>query len=573
MSNDATFPVAESISGADESSVVLDDPVPGRARAITTELVAVALWTLVADLWVFRGQGYLALAAFVGVGWCLLIAVHRFRDGSFHERLEDLNTTDTGPSRARACRRTIVLASVFVVASVLRLGWQGGPLVIASAVVSLMTVSLALSGWLPTIGRIITAILTLPLLGIDRASNYSDASVNTPANPSGSAMLSVVMPVVALIVFGGIFVMANPDLVSSVSNWTSQWVGELVDFFRQMSIWEIPFCVLAFFIGAGLFRPLVSMVHEPMLRLLGTPGSGFASRVTCVAPESPRIASPLYPAFRNTLFAVIVLFVGYLMFEFTTLGKREFPPGFYYAGYAHEGAAWLTVALGLATFTLSVIFNASIYHDPRVGRLKTLAWVWSATNLMLAFAVYHRLSIYVGYNGMTRMRMVGFFGTTLVVVGFVLVIRKIVKQRTFAWLIQVQLVALVVAVILYSLFPIDYLVHRYNASRVAAGYPKPSVMIAVKPLEDEGVFPLLDLVDADDPIIREGVRAKLADRQSLIESYSWDQPWHWHRYQYSKTRLYRELSRHQSKWAGYQTNPTARRKAIKQFESYAMQWY
>ena len=49
----------------------------------------------------------------------------------------------------------------------------------------------------------------------------------------------------------------------------------------------------------------------------------------------------VYPAFRNTLLTVIALFAAYLVFEFKTLWFRVFPEGFYYSGYAHQGAAWL----------------------------------------------------------------------------------------------------------------------------------------------------------------------------------------------------------------------------------------
>jgi len=67
--------------------------------------------------------------------------------------------------------------------------------------------------------------------------------------------------------------------------------------------------------------------------------------------ETEVARSPLYSAYRNTLMTLIVLFTIYLVFEFITLWRREFPPGFYYAGYAHQGAAWLTFALALATAT------------------------------------------------------------------------------------------------------------------------------------------------------------------------------------------------------------------------------
>ena len=170
----------------------------------------------------------------------------------------------------------------------------------------------------------------------------------------------------------------------------------VLEWVAGISIWEAPFCIAALLLGVGLLRPALP------LRTVG-PTSNFAE----LAPG--QAASPWYAVFRNTLVTLIALFLAYLVFEFTTLFQREFPDGFYYAGYAHQGAAWLTLALALATGLLSLIFRRSMSRDPRVGWVRQLAWAWSGLNLLLAIAVYNRLMIYVGFNGMTRMRMIGFF--------------------------------------------------------------------------------------------------------------------------------------------------------------------
>ena len=175
-----------------------------------------------------------------------------------------------------------------------------------------------------------------------------------------------------------------------------------------------------------MFRPLLSRpLLEEWARWEQHPKRGGA--------PSP---SPLYAACRNTLVTVIVLFAIYLVFEFKTLWWRVFPPGFHYSGYAHEGAAWLTVALALATLILSLAFRGSILLDPRLRALRRWAWIWSLENVLLAIAVYHRLYIYIGFNGMTRMRIVGIFGISAVLVGFLLVLWKIAHHRGFLWLLR-----------------------------------------------------------------------------------------------------------------------------------------
>lgn len=570
----------------DENDAPTDD-VPstiGRSRAITLEFISVIVWTIAADVLIFRGHGYFGLATFAMVAVALIAMVHRSRDEAFRfNRRHQIQSSVGGvDSRRRWLGRMTCVSAILLVLAIIRLTWSGHPLTVASAVVVMVSLALSLSGWLPNLSRVVVAAFAFPFFGYVRIHQYRDARFNTPENPSVSAWFSVLLPLAALIIFGGIFVMANPDWVSGVSQWVTQWSSWIADFLSKISFWEVPFCILAFFIGAGWLRPLVPVVGDTLIKLLGNAAPGFDTglkpsgnsvRSPEDVPQKHDDRSPFYSAFRNTLVTLIALFTAYLVFEFSNLWRREFPPGFYYAGYAHQGAAWLTVALALATLTLSMIFNSSIQNDRRISHLKSYAWVWTALNVMLGIAVYNRLCIYVGYNGMTRMRMVGFFGVTLVLIGFILVIRKILKRRSFTWLIQVQLIALTVAVIVYSLSPIDYLVHRYNASVVASGYLKPSVMIAVKPIDDEGMFPLLDLIDVDNEVIRDGVRARLAERQLAIESYSRDEPWHWHKYQASKNLLYQRLDQEKKAWASYLTDSPSRESALERFKAYAMKWY
>jgi len=212
-------------------------------------------------------------------------------------------------------------------------------------------------------------------------------------------------------------------------------------------------------------------------------------------------------------------------------------------------------------------------QDARVGRLKVLASIWSATNFLLAIAVYNRLMIYVGYNGLTVMRIVGYFGITVVVVGFVLVLVKIALQKGFWWLLRTQLTALLLCIIAFTLFPVDYVAQRYNVSRINKGYLPPSVMIAVKPKDDSGYLPMLELVECPDKIIREGVRAMLAERQLGIELKTEASTWHWTRYQAATDILYRRMVGRESLWQSYRNDRGERAMQISQFEDYAMQWY
>ena len=88
-------------------------------------------------------------------------------------------------------------------------------------------------------------------------------------------------------------------------------------------------------------------------------------------------------------------------------------------------------------------------------------------------------------------------------------------------------------------------------------------------MEDEGVIPLLRLVDCEDATIRDGVRALLAQRQLDIEK---SPVTHWTEFQGSRDWLAKRLAENESKWTAF-LDESARQDAIDTFREYAMTWY
>ena len=239
-----------------------------------------------------------------------------------------------------------------------------------------------------------------------------------------------------------------------------------------------------------------------------------------------------------------------------------------------RAAAWLTVALALATAILSLVFRGRILHDPRLSRLRRLAWLWSFENILLATAVYHRLYIYIGFNGMTRMRMVGIYGMSAVVVGFILVVWKIIQNHDFVWLMRRHLWTLAVAVYLFAITPVDTIVTSYNVRRILGGDPAPSVQISEHPISAEGVLLLQPLLGCEDAKIREGIAAMLAKRQAEAQSLAAEREQEgWTTYQIADRMLLDSLDASAAKWAKYTADPARREAAWKTFKDYAYQWY
>ncbi len=544
---DPTFPApATKPSAADAAPRAV-------SLAAVRELVAVVGLVAIADLTVYRGGG------FAGLGVLAIAAPALLLLGSPHRKLS---------ASFWAVGAMLALLAV-------RLVWQGSELSVLCGAVLLMAISLALVGLRPHVIDLAAGFMQLPLAGAFGLAEYQQAATGTSPQISRQLVLSVALPVGAVVLFGTLFVLANPDLVDAISHhadWLLKWLNEWVQGMSQN--WrEIGFWLVAGYLAIGLLRPLIKRsLTDPVAswaRSATRPHGAIDAQVV-----EPPDEAPLYVPIRNMLWAVIGLFAAYLVFEFLTLWFREFPKGFYYAGYAHEGAAWLTAALALATLVLSLIFRGRVLADPRLARLKRLAWAWSALNLLLAVTVYHRMYIYIDFNGMTRMRTIGLFGISTVVVGFALVLVKIVRHEGFLWLIQRQLWTLSLAIYLFALTPVDVLVHEYNVRRIVAGDLAPAVQISVHPISAEGYLVLFRLVDCPDKKIRNGVRAMLAERQLVARrELAERQRLGWTRWQASEELLSRQLAGNGVQWSDLAGNDAARRSAVDAFREYAYQWY
>jgi hypothetical protein len=532
------------------------------------ELLAVVASVCVADMTIYRGHGYTGLAVFFLAYPALLL----------------IGRSEWRPKLA------VYGIAALLVALALRLCWYGSPLGVVCGIGLTFAFATALDRKVPFVNEVFAAASRSMVNGLRNLwGNVLYVQQSTP-HFNVRASLSIVFPLIALLAFGGLFVLANPDAVSffgkriaDVLDSMSEWLVRTALRPTELIFWTFTACVTA-----GLLRPILQLgqmlggLTEPRYPWQQHPlvTRGVVSGVVSDGTEPPvadkteaSTKSPLYDAFRNTLLTVILLFAGYLIYEFNSLWFRSFPEGFYYAGCAHQGAAWLTIALALATVTLSLVFSGTVMNDPRLSQLRRLAWIWSAQNLILSLAVYNRLQIYVHFNGMTKMRVIGLFGTTLVVVGFLLVVWRIAKNRDFLWLLQRQLWALALAFYFYALTPVDGLSAAYNVRRVQQGQVASCMQLGVHNLDLEGTLALLPLLDSPNANIRSGVAARLADEaERLEEREKQGTSRGWTARQGACRRALKRLRAVKPKWVQFEDD-SKRNEAISKFRDFAYQWY
>ena len=512
--------------------------------AILRELAAVMTLVVLVDLTIYRGHGFAGLALLLVAAPALLLL---------------------GSARP-VLRGSFWLLGAMLLVLAGRMLWLGSGLAMGVGAVLLIAFSLALVGRRPDATGVLLHALQLSAAGGFGLNYYRRSLVGRGLRLSRLLWLNLLLPVGAVVLFGTLFILANPDLARSVAEqiercwiWLADWTSRLSENWLEILFWAA-----SAYLAIGLLRPLLPRTSGAAVPIQG----GDAELVEL------QETSPLFIPLRNMLLGVIGLFAIYLVFEFRTLWFRDFPKGFHYSGYAHEGAGWLTAALAAATLVLSLIFRGQVLRDPRLASLRLLGWIWSGLNLLLAVTVYHRMSIYIDFNGMTRMRTIGLFGITTVVAGFVLVLYKVHYNRDFVWLIQRQLWALAIAIYLYALTPVDMLVHSYNVRQILAGDVAPSVQISVHPNSPEGYLVLTPLARCQDPIIREGVRALLAEQQLSAERRAAERAkLGWTTYQLSDRLLLDELREESLAWKGYSADAKRRAAALERFHKYAYQWY
>jgi hypothetical protein len=505
------------------------------------ELVSLFAIVLLADLAIYRGEGYAGWAAVLGAAPVLLFF------GAAHKRL---------------CRSIFLLSAMLLVLAA-RLFWCGSVVEEAVGLALLPCFAISVAGYVPYVTDSLIFTLQIVHHGGRGLAAYGRGLLQFGRRFAPATAIAIVLPLVIGAAFSLLFVLANPDLVKSLSESVSRALEELRKWLIEFSLGESAFVLGTAWITIALLRARVGA--EPGSRnIIET----SVSRPAPLAEVAPR---PLYLAWRNSLIVVSLIYAVYLVFEFRTVWFRQFPQGFYYSGYAHEGAAWLTIALALATSILSLIFRGRILEDPRVTGLQRLAWIWSAENLLLAAAVYNRLLIYVGFNGMTRMRILGLYGVTAVVAGFLLVVVKIIRRRKFAWLAERHLWTLGIAVYLYAITPLDYLAMRYNVSRILGGDSAPAVQISEQPISTEGLLVLWPLLECPDQYVRNGVAALLQEREDKIEARQ-AKTEHWTAYQIAD-ELFLQQIRDRSTSMPRFADEHARGEAWERFAAYAYQWY
>jgi hypothetical protein len=462
-------------------------------------------------------------------------------------------------------------ASILI--SCARLAWQGDWLIVLSLFLQVILLTLTLHGLhlrgLPfmafLVGWLPSGFCALPGAAYSLSGCTSDRVRKRYVEWGVPSLLGLA--------FAMIFLKANPDSFTLFWQWCSDHFQAATVWFQNVTFGRIFVWGMVCLTGFGALLPslMPDFLHE-------TTNPDY-SRTNILTIKTRWTTPPHYSTFRNTLVFLIGVFSVYLFIEFQSMWFREFPEGFYYSGYAHQGAAWLTIALGLTTVVLSVVF----YHQSSssqqelstsVRRLRSLGFIWFLQNLLLAMCVYNRMFVYIGFNGMTRLRVLGLLGITCVIVGLILVLFRVYRGWKFSDLVYRQFWTMMCFLFAYLVLPTDTIVYRYNVRCIDQFNIRPSVQIMAHTISPSGISELVPLVDAKDEILRDGIRAFLAEEMVSLKNTTEVTNQNWRTYQFAENSLREKLEAlREDKLSSYLADDNLRNRALERFRTYVMQWY
>lgn len=362
----------------------------------------------------------------------------------------------------RATRNQIIAASVIFVAGLLTLFVEASALSYLLAILATTIFvaainhggALRLAAWAPRAAA-------LPFLGPFRLlGDLIRASRLTRMKRTAfsfASLVSWILPVAALILFGLLLADGNPLL--------ENWFGFLLALKFVDWAWGRHL----------LFGLFILCLIWPLIHFRRT-----APKRAAKAPATPTLAwnDPLLgaAAMARSLILLNALFALQSATDFAFLwGGMALPERMSYAAYAHRGAYPLVLtALLAALFVLLAMRKGG--PAERSNLIRPLVLVWIGQNILLVISSIFRLTLYVAAYSLTELRVAAFIWMILVTTGLTLIVVQILRGRSNAWLLEMNARALAMALFGAALLNIPAIVANYNIAHChEAGGEGPSL--------------------------------------------------------------------------------------------------
>jgi hypothetical protein len=307
---------------------------------------------------------------------------------------------------------------------------------------------------------------------------------------------TLALPVGGAVLFITLFAQANPVIAG--------WLASYRDGLSNLSVSGTR---VAFWLTAAvLVWASLRNVRTPRFRSVATPG-GIPAALPGVTEASVRLSLILF----NALFLV----ENVLDLVFLWSGA-PLPEGVTLAEYAHRGAYPLIVTALLAgAFVLVALRPGAPAADDVL--IRRLVYLWIAQNIFLVASSALRTIDYVEAYSLTRLRLAALIWMALVAAGLALICWRILKNKSSAWLINANAVALAATLSACAFIDLGEITARWNV-RHATGTGKTMRYPDIQYLELLGPSALRAFVDFERDAASEPVRAQVTEARVRIEN-------------------------------------------------------
>jgi len=293
------------------------------------------------------------------------------------------------------------------------------------------------------------ALRDLYLVGPFRFFRDAIAAFDLPALKTGLAVWFIPIALGGIFVF--LLVSANPLLEKWISLLTPGSTTSYVNLER----------VLFWALALSIVWPFIHVRWSGKRKMPG----GVAK---AASPAQATSSS------RNGFFGVATILRSLVLFNLlfavqTTLdvvylwGNVTLPADISYASYAHRGAYPLIVtALLAAGFVLAAMRPGGPAEHAIV--IRPLVYLWVAQNVLLVLSSILRLDLYVQIYLLTWWRVAAFIWMVLVALGLLLIVARIVLNRSNDWLVRANVITLAATLYICALVNVPAIIADYNVS-------------------------------------------------------------------------------------------------------------
>ncbi|MBR1087404.1 DUF4173 domain-containing protein [Bradyrhizobium manausense] len=160
----------------------------------------------------------------------------------------------------------------------------------------------------------------------------------------------------------------------------------------------------------------------------------------------------------NVLFAAQSVLDGLYLW-----GHVALPANMTYAAYAHRGAyPLIATAVLAAAFVLVAMRPGEPAEKSQV--IRALVYLWVGQNVLLVASSILRLDLYVDIYMLTYWRIAAFIWMGLVALGLILIVTRILLNRSNRWLIGANMIALTIILYICALVNFDAFIADYNVA-------------------------------------------------------------------------------------------------------------